>query len=218
MQNLRWFVVGVLGATLLCPRMSVAQEITGTGDPLLAIPGGTVINFDSTTPGTYSSLNYSGVTIGGANDQTGSLMRVASQYAGQYNTRGTQYLDNGQGSGYQTFKFNFSTPVSKFAFLFGASDVNWTLTDFDVAQNAIESAVILPTKASNAGDYFGFQDNGIASATLVSSNPNSRDYVFVDNFTYQQNAVATPEPGSIALLVTGGLSGVAFLRRKRTRK
>jgi len=31
-------------------------------------------------------------------------------------------------------------------------------------------------------------------------------------------AAATPEPGSIALLVSGGLAGVAFLRRKRTRK
>ena len=31
-------------------------------------------------------------------------------------------------------------------------------------------------------------------------------------------AATTPEPGSIALLVSGGLAGVAFLRRKRTRK
>ena len=60
--------------------------------------------------------------------------------------------------------------------------------------------------AKSTGTEFGFNDsNQIAGYYLDQNN-------IYHSFTAQ--ATATPEPGSLALLIAGGLTGTAFLRRR----
>ncbi len=51
-----------------------------------------------------------------------------------------------------------------------------------------------------------------------SGNSGNSGYIALDNIVFDASVVTTPEPGSIALLVTGSLTGAAFLRRRKARK
>ncbi len=185
-----------------------ASPIAGTsGSAAPAIAGRTgVVTFDSDARGTYSTLTSGGVTVSGV----GGTFRVANDYAGQYNGRGTNYIDNNQGAT-STLRFDFASLVDAFAFNWGASDVAWTLNAFDAAGTLLESLVTPTTGGSNAGDYVGLADVGIRYATLTSSEASARDWVFVDNLAV--SAAAVPEPASFALLGPG-LVGLVALRRR----
>lgn len=185
-----------------------AAPISGTGVP--AVPGATSsIDFEGLAPGDFSSTTLGGVTFSGM----GGMLRAQSVYAGGYNTRGAVYLDNmaGQTRG---FRFDFSTPVSAFAFHFGASDViTWTLTAFNAADVAIESLNLPPLWSSNDGNYFGLANTGMAYATLTGTS--AGDFVLLDNFVVAADqANDVPEPGSLALLGLG-LASIGVLRRRR---
>jgi PEP-CTERM motif len=112
-------------------------------------------------------------------------------------------------------RIDFSTSVSAFAFLWGASDNTWDLRAYDAGNNLIESLVIGAVFGSNAGDYFGIAAAGIAYATLTDRLDNiaDGDYVFLDNFHYVEN-VSVPEPSSLGLLGVG-LLAVGFGRRRQ---
>ena len=158
-----------------------ASPIEGQGLPSDVLTSGTVIDFESTTLGSYTTLTTSGVTFSGSgNDGT---FVVSTDYAGDYNTRGAQSVNNNQGNGVTTFNFNFNGTVSAFAFLFGASDDIWVLTARNSGGNVIETLSLTPTNSSNAGDYFGLQDPGIATATLTDAT-GTDDFIFIDDFTF----------------------------------
>lgn len=180
---------------------------SGMGAP--SIPGATgVINFESQSNAAFSSLALGGVTFVGL---TGNL-RTDNSFANQYNGRGTRYMDNSAGQTNQ-IRFNFTGTLNAFAFNWGASDAQWTLTGFDAANNALESYNIPITGASNAGDFVGLAVNGMAYATLTTSSGN--DWIFIDNFTIAAGGAANeiPEPGSLGLLGLG-LAALAVRRRK----
>ncbi len=197
-----------IAACIIVPSLSAATPILGQGLPTdnANLSAGTVIDFESTGVVNTPSLSISGVTFTGDTN-----IEVDSDYAGGYNTRGTYHMTN-HGSGPDLFRFDFDAPVDAFAFLWGAADVNWTLSAFSGA-SLLETLTINPTRASNAGDYFGIASSGITHATMV--NNGGYDYVFIDNFTYSAGATAVPEPASLALLGLG-LAGIGFARRKKS--
>ncbi|PJF33520.1 MAG: hypothetical protein CUN57_01950, partial [Phototrophicales bacterium] len=86
-----------------------AFMISGTGDPLTDanLAGGTQIDFETTTLGTYNAINVGGVTFT-ANDYH---LRIDNTYQG-YNQQGI-YLDNGvygnRGFGSLTISFTGTT-------------------------------------------------------------------------------------------------------------
>lgn len=187
---------------------AAATPITGQGNPTdhAALAGGTVIDFESTGVFNGPSLTLSGVTFTGDTN-----IEVDSDFSYGYNNRGLYHLTN-HGSGPDSFRFDFAAPVDAFGFLWGAADIEWTLSAFNGA-TLLETLVLNPTRSSNFGDYFGIAASGITHATLTSQ---SSDYVFIDNFTLSAGIprAAVPEPGSIALVALG-LVGLGLATRRK---
>jgi hypothetical protein len=198
-----------IAASVLFAASASATPLSGTdgsGNP--PVPGATAtVDFEGQGNQTAASFTLGGVTISGI----GGDLRIDNSYAGQYNGRGGYYLDNNMGDTNE-IRFDFGGTVSAFAFNFGASDVLWTLSAFDSSNNLIESVSAPITHASNAGDYIGLADAGIAYATLTASE--GGDWVFVENITVAgQGTNNVPEPATLALCGLG-LAAIARSRRK----
>uniref|UniRef100_UPI0025F8E3FC hypothetical protein n=1 Tax=Chamaesiphon sp. GL140_3_metabinner_50 TaxID=2970812 RepID=UPI0025F8E3FC len=67
-----------------------AVLISGTGNPLTAIPGATVIDFETTTSGDFSSVTIGNVTFSGI----GAPLTIGSDFSGQFNNPGKS-ISNG---------------------------------------------------------------------------------------------------------------------------
>jgi len=190
-----------------------ATAITGTGAPVsnAALAGGTVIDFESATPGEYATLTIGNVSFVGIDD----AFRISSDFGGNFNTSGT-HLNNGPYDDTMAYslRFNFGTAVSAFAFNWGAADAVWLLSAFDASNNLLDSLALTATGGSNSGEYFGLATAGISYATLVNQSGDAGDWVFIDNFTISANQV--PEPATV-FLMGFGLLGLGAMRRRLTR-
>lgn len=213
-------IAGILSFSSL----AMATPIVGLGLPTddINLSGGTVIDFEG-GPVDAPSLSLSGVTITSYRN-----IVVDTIFAGSFNTRGQYYLNNFLPGGQlqppaqdkleMWYRFDFSTGTDAFGFLFGASDIDWTLSAFDNNDLLLEDMTILPVQSSNDGDYFGIAQLGISYAILSATiempgNIITDDYVFIDNFTFR-NARQVPEPAPLALLGLG-LIGLCLSRRRK---
>lgn len=183
-----------------------AAAISGFGDPATVIAGGSVVDFETATVGSFSSQTFGNVTISGI----GGALRVANDYPNQFNVSGLKYLDNNQG-GTNGIRFDFGSAVNQFAFNFGAGNVAWTLQAFDAANNLLDTQTVFQADPnSNAGDYFGIAANGISYATLVGQG----DWVLIDRVT-TSNAQNVPEPATmLGSLVAFGFAANAKRKQK----
>lgn len=202
----------VITAALAFPTFVTAAPILGQGLPTdnVNLAGGTVIDFESAGVVNAPSLSIAGVTFTGDTN-----IHVDSDYAGNYNTRGTYHMTN-YGVGPNSFRFDFDAPVSAFGFLWGAADYTWTLSAFN-GSDLLETLILDPTTSSNSGDYFGIAHAGITHATLISNGGDfGTDYVFIDNFTVNNaNVSAVPVPAAVWLFGSG-LVGLLGFNRKRS--
>lgn len=117
-------------------------------------------------------------------------------------------LDCHEHSAYPTVTFNFSSMINYFGFI-GASYSNIKLTD----NNGNISIYAPPIPG---GTFVGFIDaDGFNTVTVsaLGNQPNSA--LAIDDVTFGVQVVATPEPASAALLLTGFVAIGAVARRKR---
>ena len=172
-------------------------------------PGQQVATFDAAAPGSYDSYTEAGVTF---TTDIGTEF-IDNAYIGAYNTFGVNSLHNCYcATSFGQVNMAFASPVSGIGFFWGASDNQWTLSAYDSSNALIESYALPITFASDAGDFVGIKDPGIAFATLVGP---SGDYVFIDNVEGTLGGTV-PEPASWALLLVGlgGLGATLRSRRK----
>jgi hypothetical protein len=190
--------------TLLLLGSAFGSQITSASDP--ALSGASIINFENQTAGIYGSLTIDNVTFTANNNH----LQIDGYFAGNYNTTGRLYLDNGTYSneGFSSMTFTFSGAVSAFGFNWGASNESWVLNAYDASNNLLESFALPITLSSNAGEFYGLADAGIAYATL--SNTSGYDWIFIDNF---KSTAAVPLPAGLWLLGTG-LFGLLGIRQK----
>jgi hypothetical protein len=210
-KTMKKFVVAAAAALLA--GQAFATPITGTSASGPVVPGATAtIGFEDQPIATFSSVTIGDVKFSGV----GGSLRTTSTFVGGFNTKGTRLLDNNAG-GTSGFRFDFTNPLSAFAFNFGASDNDWTLSAYSSSGALLESLTLARILGSNSGNYYGLADAGISYALLTSAIPN--DYVLLDNFTIAEQPAAAnvPEPASLALLGAGLAGVLATRRRKATR-
>lgn len=197
--------LGFVLAGLVMTSQSQAQ-IAITNDTAPALNGATLEDFSSAATGDYASLLLNGVTF----TAPGSTVRVQNTYAGSYNTTGN-YLDNTT-AGAATININFSSPQAVVGFNYGALDVYWQLSAYDISDNLIYSAIVAPNHGSNAGDFIGIgsTSRNITRATFASGTDG--DPIFLDNLRTSINPV--PEPSTFALAGLGGGLILLLLRRR----
>lgn len=212
--------LAVAAAAVLASGASHAAPISSAADPALA--GAYIQDFEAGPAGTFVSQAFGGgVTIGAliSSDVGAPSFSVATDFAGQYNTRDRLHISN-FGNQFQALRFDFGSSISALGFLLGASDASWTLRAYNSADTLLDSMNIAPVQASNAGDFFGLSGlAGASYATLIQNFDGiyangGVDYVFVDNLTFTAGNNNVPEPGSLALAALACLAVVGTRRRK----
>lgn len=191
-----------------------AAPVTSSADP--ALSGGTVIDFESQAPGSFTSLTIGNVTFSpSGGDGSGNI----APWGGSYNATGVYALENGA-IGFTSLTLTFASPVSAFGFNWGASNEDWSLTAYDSGSALLESYILPQTWWSNAGEFYGLNTANISYAVLTQLthvNDAGTDWIIMDNFTFADGGTgpgpAVPEPSTL-LLLAGGLAGLCFARKK----
>ena len=207
----------LLGGAVLCALSSfqsanAATIVTQTSragvEAATGLSGGAVIDFETVASGYFNQISAGGVTF---TTPTGAL-GVETQYGGQFNAIGKSL----KSVSHTRIDMAFDQALTGFGFFFGASDLTWTLSAYDALGALLESQLISPTGASNAGNFYGLKANGIRSARLTTTTP---DYVIIDDFrtsTAPLNPTGpVPEPATWAMMITGFGAVGAMLRRRR---
>jgi len=185
-----------------------AGSMSGTGYSFDApqLAGATVQNFDSAAVGVYMTGVFGNVTI---SSSTNMPYRISTDYAGSYNNPGIALENGTYDSGLTTnVLFQFPSSVSAFAFSWGASDKNASLTVYSDAAgtNAIESMALPIVGFSNNGEWYGLYaaTPSINSARIMFTDG---DWCFVDELHYVGSVIPTPAAGwaGVALLSVMGL-------------
>lgn len=176
-KKLSIIAAGITVMGLATINKAEAALITSSSDQ--ALSGGSTIDFEQATPGSYNSITQGDVTFSTPSGQIGF---ISSGYGGNYNTQGQSLQNTYALNSFSTLNISFSTAITAFGFNFGASDVPWTLTAFNAAGSVLDTQILAPTQSSNSGNFFGIKTGEaiISRATLVSQGNN--DYIFVDNF------------------------------------
>jgi hypothetical protein len=203
-----------LAAALLAltPAVACANFLSGVGGaptcPVFIGPA--ILNFDSATPGSFNSATYGNATFTGVD----GAFTIGSTYIGNYNTNGVYSLQSNGNINPNIpilpsiIQVKFATPISAFAFNWGASDNTWRIDAYDPSNNLIETDFITTlTGGSNAGEYFGIAAPNIKTVLLTDQKDNyvNGDFILIDDFTTSFE-VSAPEPGTALFLVIGGIA------------
>ena len=187
-----------------------------------------LIDFESAPLGTFTSLTAAtGVTLTGS-DYKGNPLYVNNTPnfpsgipLDGFNTTpgGSQYVEQIGG----TSTFTFSTPIQAFGLYLPGVQIGFyqdKLTFNDGTSQTINVPAQLPSDRFNGSlSFVGFTDAGkfITQVTITASNNFGADAIGIDDVRFVTSAppATTPEPGTLALLAGMGISGSAFLARRR---
>jgi hypothetical protein len=212
--------LGVLPASPSGPNSTAAAASFDTAAALLGTES--IINFESAPVGSYTSLLIApGVTLSGS-DVSGSNQAIKNTFNASfpsldgYNTTsgGAKFAEMNGGS----LVFTFTTPIQFFgAYLSGVQ--NFVQDTYTFSDGSAQTIDVPETGTSNSvGElvFVGFTDAGKSITSItINAGTNGFDALGVDDVRYQSAASAVPEPGSMALLLTGCLFGLTLWFRRR---
>ncbi len=231
----------IISAILLTrnAQSQVVVTIEKPGVQSSSVPNITTETFDSFVPGIYTSL----VSNIGTYSSPGEAIVSANQYGGAGGIG--NYFSIGAQSGQLTSTLTLPANEAYFGFWYSAGDSQnaislyenntlvynlntQSLINFINAQPNSSSYYGNPNNGQDSGEPFAyvnfFGTNGTVFNKIVFTNSSLGTGFESDNHsisptqTRPTGTPITPEPGSVAMLVGMGISGAAFLRRKRTEK
>lgn len=186
--------------------MAYGSPITTSADPSLA--GGTVIDFESQSLGSFSSLTIGNVVFSGN-------LTLSNDSNGMYVPPASVFLDNRSGG---DFTFDFISNVSAFGLKVGATNDTQYLRAYDSSNNLLETVVIPDQVSTSPFPYTGFYGISLGSDLIskVVLTGNNADWIVTDDFTYKSGGESTPvpEPGTMMLLGIG-IAGLAIYGKRR---
>ncbi len=188
-----------------------AAPITSKTD--VALNGAQVIDFETSSAGSFSSFIAGGVTF--STPENGKKIHISNAYSGQYGAIGKSIQNTYNSNAFGILDFSFLAPVSAFAFNWGASNSQWTLRAWDVNDNLLDTVLPAITVGSNDG-YTGIKFASALISRAQLSGPSS-DYIFLDNFSFAADTISpVPEPEQFAMFGLG-LGLLAFMRKRKRR-
>jgi len=212
--------LGVLPTSPSGPNSTAAAASFDAAAALLGTVS--IINFESAPVGSFNSLvvapgvTLTGSNVGGTNQSINNTFDANFPSLDGYNTTsgGSQFAEMNGGS----LVFTFTTPIQFFgAYLSGVQNfVQDTYTFSDGSAQTID--VPETGTSSSVGElvFVGFTDSGkFITSVTINAGTNGFDALGVDDVRYQSGASAAPEPGSMALMLTSCLFGLALWFRRR---
>ncbi len=193
------------------PALAIDTEYTSLAAFQAATSGLTTITFDGMAPSggfinVSSGLSLSGVTF----NMNGSGFIIDYGYYGASSYAGDDFL-NSDYAGTDTITALLPAGTmavgSNYGSLFGSAGETVTLSD-GTTYNVPDTSI----SGGSAGlNFVGFT----SSVPITSISFSTNQYIVVDNFTFGSAGAVTPEPGAYAMIASLGLTGAAFLRRRR---
>lgn len=177
---------------------------------LVAAPGQaqTIVNFDDLSSDGTVADGYGGINWGG-------VWNAYSESQSPYTAHSDFYRVYTPGTGSGEYTFTFLTPqVFDGAWFAGYDFATLYFNLYDASNNLLATSGSLSPNGTPAFLASGY--SGLVSKVGVYSNSN--DFYIMDDVTYGtgiSTTAATPEPGSIALLLGAGVTGAGFLLRRR---
>ena len=206
-------VGSTVGANSVAARNSFLGSLTGVGsEDFESFTGGTGTPISVSFPGSVGSISANLTSTGGVTVQNFSN-------AGRFATSGSNYLAVSSGA---AFTLTFGTAIGAFGFYgtdigdFVPSNMVITLTDINNVTTQQIVGHTVNSGADNNSLFWGFTDTTNSYTSITFSNPGGGDTFGFDDFVIgdQQQIVAVPEPGMIAVFGLG-LLGLGLARRKR---
>lgn len=205
--------MNIIASTLLVLAASTAAQatlISGFGNPSSStvLNGGTVIDFDGGPTGFFYNYSIGDITFSTSDSVP---FEVGRDFDGAFNASEISLYSRLAGP--QSLVISFSTPVDAFGFNWGGTDFLWELRAFNSASALIDTVLLPAVESSNVGDFFGISAPDISFATLTRTT-DSGDISVIDNFTFVRSVTSNvPSGGTTALMLLGGLLGLAGLQR-----
>lgn len=189
-------------AVSMAPMAANAVPIVSQLDP--ALSGATVYGFEDVVSGGHPTITSGILTVSAAagDVQAGS---GNCEYAPP---SGDQCYVWYQGA----LSLDFSTGVSAFGMVIGATNFDWTLSSYDVLGNLLESVVVPAQVPSLPHPYSGFY--GFSSATPIGSvSFAGSEGIVLDDIHYVVST-SVPEPGTLPVF-GAALLAFGFMRHRR---
>ncbi len=221
------FSGGDMGAGPSDPRPNANSAAAAFNLAASALGGTTLIDFESVSTGSFSSLPMGVTTITGQ-DYSGSDQTILDSPAypdpdyysvDGYNTTaaGAKFLEMMGG----TTTFSFSSPISLFgAYFTGVQQPFFGSVTLNFEDGASQEIPFESLEGMGGAQFVGFIDEGalISSVTVKSISDEGFDFLGIDDVRFgpTQTSIPTPDSGSSAVLLTLASLG-CFVRARRVR-
>jgi hypothetical protein len=228
---MRFVFVALLVAFGTCVRTAEAGFVQFTDRPTWQAAAGPLSGTEDfngfTTDAQFrtTTVSANNMTIAGSTGtngtQTNKIDASPFEFSGFYAANGTSYLLGDLVNG-ATITFTFTTPVTAWGGDFrGIADGGrpTRMDVFDASDTLIGSIQFMSDATNQQDQFYGFTSTTSVDHLVIVNPGGANDAFGLDNIGFVTGAtpVAAPEPTSLALLATAGMSlGASLLRRRRS--
>lgn len=232
-----FLTLSALSLSLLNARADIVVNFENPGVQASTVPGVTTETFDHDTlpVGDYVSFNSAIGIYSGPRQDKNFRINAPDAYGG---SNQTNYFVIGNQSGTTDATLDLGQDRAYFGFYWGAGDrlnelelyndnnliFTYTVGDIISAINARSDSAQYygnPNNGQNTAEPYAYLNfnatNGTVFDKVVFRNVLGTGFE-TDNHSVRTEPVGVPEPGAVALLVTGGISGLGLAIRRRLRK